>query len=338
MNKIPLIIEREYMSRVKKKSFIIMSILGPILIAALYAVPIILATMDSTEVRKIAVIDNDGELKDALKNNETIIYDFLGEKTVSDAKKELKNSEYYALLYKTVNEKYTEKGFVLISEKQPSIDVKNSIANAIERNIESYKMKKLAITQAALDSLKTDVQIETKKLTETGDEEDSSTELAMGISFMAALFIYFVIFLYGSQVMRGVIEEKNNRIVEVIISSVRPFQLMMGKILGVALVVLTQIFIWIVFTAILLSIAGPLIAEFTPGDTQAIVNQQMATGVNTEAMNQMNNAQVFDSFIGKLFNMNIPLLLFGFVFYLIGGYLTYAALFAAIGSAVDNET
>ncbi len=333
MNKIPLIIEREYMSRVKKKSFIIMSILGPILIAALYIIPIVLATMDTSQVRKIAVIDTTGELKEALKSDKTITYDFLDKKDINEAKKALLTSDYYALLYRSEKKKYDEKGLVLISEKQPSIDIKLSISNAIEDNIERYKMQKLNITQAALDSLKTNVALETLKLTEEGTEEESSTELAMAISFMAALFIYFVIFLYGSQVMRGVIEEKNNRIVEVIISSVRPFQLMMGKILGVALVVLTQLLLWFVLSFLIISAAGFILPEISPENAQMIAESNNVSGIKNPS-----TVMTLDNLLGKFFNLNLPLLLFCFVFYLIGGYLTYAALFAAVGSAVDNET
>lgn len=338
MNKIPLIIEREYLSRVKKKSFIIMSILGPLLIAALYLIPILLATMDSTEVRKIAVIDTTGELKEALKNSETIIYEFWNNTTVDSAKVKFPDTEHYALLYRENSEKYSEKGVVLLSDKQASIDVKNAVGGAIERNIEQYKMKQLQITQSALDSIQTHVQVETRKLSEEGQEETSSTEIAMGISFMAALFIYMIVFLYGAQVMRGVIEEKNNRIVEVIISSVKPFQLMMGKVLGVALVVLTQLAIWGVLTSILIAIAGPLVALIAPNADDALLAQQAANGIDPEAIKSLQSKNVVDNFFGMLLTLNLPLLLFAFVFYLITGYLAYAALFAAVGAAVDNET
>lgn len=335
MSKIRLIIEREYLTRVRKKSFIIMSILGPLLIAALYIIPIALSMMDNKEYHHIGILDTNGELKEALNDTESIHYEFIKNQPLDSIKQDLFAGHYSAILYRSQNKKYDEKGLILLSTEQPSIDLKQQISKSLEKNIKSHKMRSLGINKSALDSLHTKVTLATKKLANSGNETFSSPELAGAVGFIAALSIYFIIFLYGTQVMRGVIEEKTNRIIEVIISSVKPFELMMGKIVGIALVVLTQMFIWLLLSIGIFFIAG----QFINSDTTSMRNgNQEIAQLTKSPVPEGSTIDLFNNFFEKLDNINPITIVLSYIFYLLGGYLLYASLFAAIGAAVDNET
>lgn len=333
MSKIGLITKREYISRVQKKSFIIMTILGPILMAAMFIVPIWLATQKDNETKSVAIIDNSGRFKTAIESTEYLKISFMDSTITLDEMKTIaKESELYAVLFipKDIdNDKVT-----LYSYKQPSVDVTGYLTKNLENEIELQNLKAQNIDITILENAKKDVNIDVYKWTEDGQTEKSSTEIVMAIGFIAAFLIYMFIFMYGAQVMRGVMEEKNNRIVEVIISSVKPFQLMMGKIIGIALVALTQFVAWIVFTAAIVMVVSPMIVP------ENIVNQnteivQNISG-NQDVISGAANGELGD-IMSVLGNLNYGLLLFCFLFYFLAGYLLYSSLFAAIGGAVDNE-
>src|SRR3990172_525570 len=252
MNKIPLIIKREYLTRVRKKSFIIMTIIGPLLIGGLMIVPIWLSQVEQ-QGQFIKVIDDSWIfVNNNFPETETIKFDYSSD-NIEQAKAEFHSKEHTAILYITKTLMSTPNGVQLYYKQQPGITTIRYIEQAIEKEIESGKLAASGIDEKMLKAIKTNVRINTIGLDKNGAEEKSYTELSMIVGMIAGVLIYVFIFLYGTQVMRGVIEEKTSRIIEIIISSVKPFQLMVGKIVGVAMVGLTQFLLWIVFTSVIIS-------------------------------------------------------------------------------------
>ena len=255
MSKIGLILEREYISRIKKKSFIIMTLLSPVLFAALIILPSWFAMSGSSDLKKVAVIDQTGLFSESLKNTSNLEFDFI-QASPEEYKKELQTGAHSSLLVITPAEDSLQNPVIkLYAYDQPGIDVVNAISSGLEKDLESRKLKSYNIPDIdkILASVKTNIDVQTIKLSESGEEKESSTTLAMIISYVCGFMLYMFIFMFGVQVMRGVMEEKTNRIVEVVISSVKPFELMMGKVLGVALVGLTQCLMWAGLTLVLVS-------------------------------------------------------------------------------------
>lgn len=327
------------MTRVKKKSFLIMTILGPVLMAMVFIVPVYFAEMEG-ETKKIGVIDETGLFVNDFDNTENLAFTIL-RTDIESAKINMAKEGYYALLHIPRTELSIPQTALIYSSKQPNIIVKSYIKNAMRKKVESLKLQASGIDPGILTSIKSNVNLLTVKMNEGGEEENSSTELSMAIGFIGGLLIYIFIFMYGGLVMRGVIEEKTNRIVEIIVSSVKPFQLMMGKIVGVAMVGLTQFVLWIFFTmtivTIFMSVFATDISKFQSGKMklpeQTMVTQETTTQEKTDDINESVIA-IFES----IRSINFGVLIGAFLFYFIGGYLLYGALFAAIGSAVDNET
>jgi ABC-2 type transport system permease protein len=326
MKKIALIIAREYLSRVKKKSFIIMTFLGPLLIAMMYAVAIWLAVKgDELNDKKIvSVLDETGQFSNQLRDSKTLSFAYISG-SLDSAKANINTEGDDYLLYIPQGTQDL-KGVQLYSSKQASFAVVNYIEKEIEAEIKDKKLLSNGLSEEILKSLDVQISLETIRVTAKGDES-GSTGASYGIGMLTSILIYLFIFLYGVQVMRGVIEEKNNRIVEVIISSVRPFQLMMGKIVGIALVGLTQFVLWVVLTT---AISGVVSQQFskTSDSAEQITQMQNNPAGNEQAMQVLSAIQTID----------FAYILACFVFYFLAGYLLYAAMFAAIGSAVDSES
>ncbi|MFI5452522.1 ABC transporter permease [Pedobacter sp. UC225_61] len=222
-------------------------------------------------------------------------------------------------------------------QKQAGLSLNSRISGDIEELIRNQKLKESGIAQSDLDQLKTSVDIETKKIAETGKEESSSAGASTIIAFIAGILMFMFIMLYGIQVMRGVIEEKTSRIIEVMISSVKPFQLMMGKIIGIALVGLTQFILWIVLTLTISTVAVTVLVD--KADVKKIAasaqsGSQVTTGTQVVSPAQGPMMDIQKSLAGLDFSKIVSV----FIFFFIGGYLFYSALYAAIGSAVDSET
>ena len=312
MHKIWLIIKREYLVRVRKKSFIIMTILGPILMAALLIVPTYLA--EENQENRIIALNEDANYN--LEDSEFIHFTTIPTSEAELLKTDFSESPFYALLY------IEGENFTLYSNQQISLSVSKSIERQLEQLIEHEKLKLLGIDLQILEDASTEINITTKIISEDGNTSNSQAEASMGIGFISGILIYMFIFMYGTMVMRGVIEEKTSRIVEVIISSVKPFQLMMGKILGVALVGLTQFVLWILLTIIISTVA-----ELAFLDANV-----MATEMNSSDQSVI-LAQVAELTGG----INLVQIFLAFIFYFLAGYLMYSALFAAVGSAVDAE-
>ncbi|MCF8336227.1 MAG: ABC transporter permease [Bacteroidales bacterium] len=351
MNKINLIIKREYLTRVRKKSFVIMTILGPLLFGAIVIAPAWLANLEDKQVKKIAVIDSSKIFINKLPETEYIKFNYLQNTRVEDIKRNFEQTDYYALLYITHLVANTSNSVVMYSDQQPSLSVKSHISSAIEKELEQQKLRAQGIDDNILQTIKTNINIRTVQWTEGGGEKESSTELAMIVGYFGGFLIYFFIFLFGAQVMRGVIEEKTNRIVEIIVSSVKPFQLMMGKIIGIGLVGLTQFGLWVVLTLIIVTGAKPLIApQMTTPAAQEVKAPSIMNNENTEQampFQETASQQSTEDLSGNIeaepiFNaledINFGLIIGVFIFFFLGGYLLYGSLFAAIGSAVDNET
>ena len=341
MNKLFLIIQREYFSRVKKKSFLIMTILGPLLMAGLMIVPVWLAMRDKTD-HQILVLDHSGLFIDKLPNTKQIKFTY-GAESIQSAKAKLKDGPFDLIMEikgDALNDNKTTP--VLYYKKQPGISTEQYISNTMENILFDYRLQGDSIDLTKIDKARRPVEILTLKVTEDGKDEKTNTEINMAIGFGCAIAIYFMIFLYGSQVMRGVIEEKTNRIVEVIVSSVKPFQLMLGKIIGVALVGLTQFILWIVLTLIISTTVNSMLFKDQIADTvkhnsqmEKVMKNDLTAGI--DKMDKVGSPNEVIELFNNVNNINISKVLICFAFYFLFGYLLYAALFAAIGSAVDSE-
>ncbi len=332
MNKIGLIIVREYLSRVRKKSFVIMTFLGPILFSSMFIVPMWLATRSSTEEKVIQVIDQAGLFKGEIGARDNTSYSFIDE-PLDSAKKALNYNGKFGLLYIPKFDIDDPKGFQFFSTQNPGISVQGDLEWKIKNQIENIKLVNSGLDKEVLDNLKAHVSVQTINLTESGTEKESSAGGATVAGYISAFLIYMFIFMYGAQVMRGIIEEKTSRIIEVVIASVRPFQLMMGKIIGIASVGLTQFVLWVLFSAGIVTAISSFIMQ---GVDPEQVKQAMESA---QAMSpQMTQTQeVFMKSMDVIGQINIPLILACFIFYFLAGYLFYGSLFAAVGSAVDSD-
>ncbi len=338
INKIVLIVQREYLSRVKKKSFIIMTFVGPLFAAALLFAPVFLSQVKDP-VYNIAVVDETGLLVDKLPESDNIKFQYVST-TLAETKKELYGSDNYSILYIPEIALNSSKGVMLLSEKQPGHQTIMYLESFISKGFESAKLSAFGVDPKTLAGAKSSIKINTVKLTAKG-EEKNNIDLATKISFAGGLLIYIFIFIYGAQVMRGVIEEKTSRIVEVIISSVRPFQLMMGKIIGIALVSLTQFILWIILTSVLTTFVGSVFVNEKNLDMNTVEKMfrnptEIEKTVSVPRINDQNEG--VKELLSSFENVNFPLIGGLFIFYFLGGYLLYGAFFAAIGAAVDSET
>jgi ABC-2 type transport system permease protein len=340
MSKIGLILQREYSTRVKKKSFIVLTILMPLLMAAVILLPAYFAALDDKEERTIAVYDGSSVILGQLESNEYTKFKYIPAEEYEKVKSDIKSSGYYALLVVQPNF-LTTNTVQIISESNVPFDLKNQIRYRIKDVVEKEKMAQV-ITETAIPDLeqrikatKTNIEVNTIKVGEGGAQSKSSTEIGMALGYIFGFIIYMFIFIYGSMVMQGVMEEKQSRIVEVIISSVKPFELMMGKILGIALVGLTQIAIWVVFIAFILTTARGLIpGASAPQQAQDLLSQSQVAVAQPEVQAQMSQMQEIFSMIDTI---NFPLLIGCFIFFFIGGYLLYSSMFASVGSAIDAQ-
>jgi ABC-2 type transport system permease protein len=347
MNKIFIIIKREYITRVRKKSFIIMTILAPLLFASLIVVMPLMMVSGDKDFKKIAVIEDGSDLfKNVIPNTKDVEYVYLENVKVDDLKQTFEQAGYYGILYISPLLVNTPNAIQLISKKQPPIGILEHISRSLEKEIERQKLLayKIENLDEILKNIRTKVSIQTIKIDETGIVKETSTGIAMVLAYLGGFLMYILVFIFGSQVMRGVIEEKTSRVVEVIVSSVKPVQLMMGKIIGIALVGLTQFMIWIILLVGSVTVLKSTVLkekEITQ-ITQVMPQNIMQQGQQSEAAAEVKQLSPELAEISKMLdsamNQDWLLITFAFIFYFITGYLLYASVFAAIGSAVDNET
>ncbi len=340
MSTTSIIIRREYLTRIRKTSFIVMTLLGPVLFAAMMILPMWFATMEDEGVKQIVVIDSSQLFVHKIPETAKFKFTYATDVKLENFKKNLAKTEYFGILYIPPYITYTPQGVEFFSYKQPPANLTMHIANAIEKELETEKLKAHHIENLdnILKSIKTNISIRTFKLSEDGGEKESHGILNKIVAYVAGFLIYMFVFTFGAQVMRGVIEEKTSRIVEVIVSSVKPFQLMMGKVVGVALVGLTQFMAWLILTAILVIAAQSLLLpDLTKEALQQTGNMQIVGSLSDNQMLHSVATEKAQEIFSMLRSINFGVLLFSFLFYFMGGYLLYGSLFAAIGSAVDTD-
>ena len=333
MNKLRLIIAREYMSLVGRKSFIIMTLLIPFLFLIIAAIPVALAYLNDkgSETQQIAVIDETGRYAAALHSDDMYSFVAIMGDTVTNAREfyNKANGSLDAVIIIPHNVDST--GVVNIySEGTITPALVSSVRSILTDTIQKAHLAEMGIPnlQQMVEKAHVDVDVRSVKWSESGDEQESSTTAAMGLGFMLSFITYMFVLLYGAMIMNSVIEEKTNRIVEVVVSSCRPFQLMLGKIIGVGLVGLTQMAIWIVLILIIGTVAGGALGINGAG------------AASPEAMAAASGADMgmMESIMRQAMSINYLPILLNFVLYFIGGYLLYSSLFAGLGSAVDQAS
>ncbi|PSL49873.1 ABC-2 type transport system permease protein [Chitinophaga niastensis] len=325
MEKIWLIIKREFFTRVRKKSFLITTLLVPLAFAAMIIVPILLAT-SSSENKRIAVVDKSSLFINKFPDSKGVYFKYLQNQNIDSLKQHYEEQGYAGVLYIPDIDINRPSGIEYYSSGQASVTLESGINKDINNIIEKKRMELQGIDQSKLDGIKSDVEAEFKN---GKDEKKGSSWVAYGVGYASGFIIYIVLLLFGTSVMRGVMEEKVSRIAEVMISSVKPFQLMMGKIIGIAAVGLLQFFIW----GILITVIYTIIPLF-------ISPESMQAAAQGGAMPQGNHADAMEAFskISEVMNsIHWSLLIPCFIFYFLGGYLFYSSLYAAVGSLANED-
>ena len=322
LKKINLIISREYLTRVRKKSFIIISILTPLCMLLLMAIPTLMQFAGSETTYRIAVVDESDFYGKSLTNNDDVEFVMMNDNPSDSLKYKFMHNNYNAYLHITGTPDNSD-NVTLYSETTLPIDIHRQITDQLAEGLRSQYIDQYKGDKAELDSIinrlsSAQAYLTAINISETGEEKEDSAFISSGISILIALVIYFIILLYGNMVLNGVIEEKRNRIVEVLISSVTPFELMMGKILGIALVALTQILIWVILVGI-----GMLVITFTMGNITEVATT---------------TAPDYESLINQLMLIDFNTIFTCSLIYFIFGYLLYASFYAWIGSTLENPS
>lgn len=333
MSKIGLIIKREYLRRVSKKSFILLTFLTPFLFAALVFVPLWLSSIKGDEVHTIAILDSTGKYAPLFEDTET--YRFIHSDQSMDTYKQIPDKEIFAFLTITEDLLENPKAATLYSKKQIPGELSRLVNMTLKKQIESDKLATFNIPnlKEIIKESKINFNIQTIKWGDDGSEKQSSSVVASITGVIFTMLIYMFIMIYGAMVMQGVMEEKTNRIIEIMISSVKPFDLMMGKIIGIGFVGLTQVFLWAIMTLILITGGSFLVGG---GIDNEMLQSGMALNANPNIA-MMSTQQPSNEWIEMLGTINFAEIGILFVVYFIGGYLLYSSLFAAIGSAVDSQ-
>lgn len=331
MNKTLLIIQREYSSRVKKKSFLIMTFLVPMLIIGMYALIIVLSIKGGDNIPNVEVIDQSGIFQNGLEDTKAVKFR-RSELTLEEAKKKVVNNEDAFILY--IPSDIESGGSIeMFSQKKAGLSVISTIDRKLNDLMRVKMLKDAGIDAKTLDSIKPELSVVSKELTVEG-EKDSSSAAAMAVGFAAAILIYISLFIYGVQVMRGIIEEKTSRIVEVVISSVKPFQLMLGKIIGIGLVGLTQFLLWIALSGGLMAVSSSILLKDKVEKIQSAMPAKAQDMQTNPALNDGPGQGLIKAIQTVQWSYILPV----FITFFLGGYMLYSALFAAVGSAVDNDT
>jgi ABC-2 type transport system permease protein len=330
MNKIFLIIKREYITRVRNKTFLLSTFLLPIVMILFIFGSAFFAISSKEKLKKIAVVNDPGYFKQNLSSDSTHL-NFVFTSGIDSSN--FKKKGYDAVL--NLNGDSLGKKFTIHSEKQLGIDAKDAIEERLDKAYEKFQLQKKGIRKEILDSISKQAtgafSIDNRLANETGKSQQVNAAVNYGVGFGSGILIYITMFIFGAMVMRGVMEEKTNRIAEVMVSSVKPFELMMGKILGIAAVGLTQIALWIILIMALSAAVGALLPHEMIQQAGE-VNKSMPVGGGNVAM-----ASKFAELQNDISNVNWFMVLSCFIFYFLGGYLFYASLFAAIGSVINED-
>lgn len=335
MSKILLIIQREYITRVRNKMFIVLTLLAPVFYALLIMLPLLASTIGK-DIKTIDVVDESRMFVNRLPNNDEVAFRYQAGTYEGELEKMgTKGGPQFLLHIPDTLNIFNPTGIRLLSTKNVGVGFNSRLESILSDRVRDLRIEKLNLDKSLIDTLKTSVSIEIKAHTEEG-EKASSSAAASGAAVGGGLLIYMFIFLYGGLVLRGVQEEKQNRIVEIIVSSVRPFQLMMGKIVGIALVGLTQFIVWVLLTLLVTTVFG---AALSPSAEQLQAAQELAGQSGTGAAVTMPaNGGSFGKVMSAIGTLNLPLLIGMFIFFFLGGYLLYSSMFAAVAAAVDSQS
>jgi len=332
MNHLSLIIKREYLTKVKNKSFIIMTFLSPLIMVGLISLVAYLSQLNNDTVRTISVLDESGLFIDQFKDNDNLKFELLTNVSLDDAKLSAESGEVYGLLFipKKDNLDDLSKSITFFSEDSPSMIVMGDIERTLESKANILKLEEEGLDAELIKNLRLDIDTQLESFQ---GEETSKLGSVLKLIFggLAGYLLFMFIIIYGNMIMRSVIEEKTSRIIEVIISSVKPMKLLLGKIIGTSLAGVSQFLVWVILLSVLSSVVF-LIFGIDPGAMQA---EQMNTVVEASGNNM--EAIVTEGWT-EFWKLPILNLIIMFLFFFIGGYLLYASLYAAIGAAVDSET
>lgn len=334
MKQVFLILRREYLTRVKKKSFLLATLLTPLVLPTIIFAIIFFANRDKdSRHEEILVLDESGYFGEVFDASG---YDF--KYTTGDLEK-MKSSfaedGAFGVLYipsldlSDITVRRFE-GFQFFSETNASIRTMERIENQIEARLKDLKLQRSGLDHSVIENLQVNASLSTFNITESGEAKESNSGLSFAVGYGTGFLIYMFIFVYGAQIMQSVLDEKTNRIVEVIVSSVRPFQLMMGKVLGVGAVGLTQILIWIALMATLSTVGIGLLS----GGGSEVMMEAASQQMPQEALSQ--NQEMAANIQSMLASIPVVKILLCFLFYFLGAYFLYGALYAAVGSAVDS--
>lgn len=330
MKNLKLIIKREYNSRVRNKSFLVMTILSPLILVGLIMLIVYLSNLNRSEIRNIAVLDQSGLFTNTFEDSEKMKFTHFGNISLDDAKTLGETQNYYGLLYipPTNIDKGLDDEVAFFMEESPNIEVVQFLEKTLSTRLTNYRLVENGVDLASIEASKASVDIKIENFKGEQTSKMSSWIKAIFGGAAGYLLMMFII-IYGNMVMRSVIEEKTNRIIEIIISSVKPFELMMGKIIGTTLAGITQFSIWVVLGGLLLFIATAVFGiQLQP---------EMVNTANTEMVEQAVNSEL-QAVIYDISRLPITTLIVSFLVFFIGGYFLYSSVYAAIGAAVDNET
>ena len=346
MRNIKTIIGREYFTRVKKKSFLLTTFLVPILFAAICILPSVIMLMAEEKGKQIAVVDQSGIVMSYLTDSKSVAYTDCSDQQVDSMKARIAELGYDALVVVSPIDSVSKSVTVAsYSEKPLSVDLKEGVRSKVNDAVEDYRLAQYDIEdlKQIMTDIKADVPISTYVFDESGEEKETSFEVPMIISMVLSMVIYMFVMMFCGMVMQSVIEEKSSRVVEVLVSSVKATELMFGKIIGVACVALTQFFLWIVLTLVLVGGFSALVGfDSLLGDPQQTEQMmEMTAQMGGVDVAEMTSSMAQDNGIATILNtlrdFNWGQMIFAFIIYFILGYLLYASFFAAIGSAVENE-
>lgn len=346
LRNISTIISREYLTRVKKKSFLLTTFLVPVLFAAMCILPSVIMFMAKDTGKKIAVVDQSGIVMPYLVDTEAVDYEDYSSESPDEMKTRFKELSLDALVVVSPMDSAAKTVSVAsYSEKPMSVDLKESIGSKVNEAVEDYRISlyEMGDLKQILDDVQSDVSIATYTLGESGEEKITSSEVYMVISMLLSMIIYMFIAMFSGMVMQSVIEEKASRVVEVLVSSVKATELMFGKIIGVACVALTQFFLWIILTLVLVggfsAFAGFDSLAGDPAQTEQMMEMtaQMGGADVAEMTAAISEQDGMGAVMSTLKDINWGQMILAFVVYFALGYLLYASFFAAIGSAVENE-
>ena len=346
MRNIKTIISREYLTRVKKKSFLLTTFLVPVFFAAMCILPSVIMFMAKEDGKKIAVVDQSGLVMPYLEDSEAVSYTDFSEEPADSVKAEYETLGYDALVVVSPLDSIAKTvSVVSYSSKPLSVDLKDRIASRAEEAVEDYRISlyEMGNLKQIMEEVSVDISVSTYTMDESGEEQITSSEVYMIISMLLSMIIYMFIAMFSGMVMQSVIEEKASRVVEVLVSSVKATELMFGKIIGVACVALTQFFLWILLTLVLVGGFSAFVGfDSLMGDpAQAEQMMDMTAQMGGVDVQEMTAAMTEESGMGAVLttlgNINWVQMIFAFIIYFTLGYLLYASFFAAIGSAVENE-